>query len=186
MSALKLFLPSLLVAALAACTVGPDYKTPDTTPAHSVYAKAANYDQSRFERVWWQQFDDPTLNQLVSKSLEGNRDLRVAFARWKAARAIRDDISNDNLPVVTSRVSSQQGRSQVPGQTESRVNLERYDLGLDMAWEVDLFGRIQRQLESSNAQEDAAAADLYQLRVTMISELFAQRHSQPARCRRRQ
>ncbi|MDB5995704.1 MAG: transporter [Pseudomonas sp.] len=171
MNALKLFLPSLLVAALAACTVGPDYKTPDTAPAHVVSAQTANVDQSRFETVWWQQFDDPTLNQLVSKSLQGNRDLRVAFARWKAARAIRDDISNDNLPVVTSRVSSQQGKSQVPGQTESRVNTERYDLGLDMAWEVDLFGRIQRQLESSDAQQDAAAADVYQLRVSMIAEL---------------
>lgn len=171
MNTLKLFLPSLLVVALAACTVGPDYKTPDTAPAHIVSAQTGHYDQSRFEAVWWQQFDDPTLNQLVSKSLEGNRDLRVAFARWKAARAIRDDISNDNFPVVTSRASSQQGKSQVPGQTDSRVNVERYDLGLDMAWEVDLFGRIQRQLESSNAQEDAAAADLYQLRVTMIAEL---------------
>jgi multidrug efflux system outer membrane protein len=171
MNTLKLFLPSLLVVALAACTVGPDYKTPDTAPATIVSIQGGHYDQSRFETVWWQQFDDPTLNQLVSKSLEGNRDLRVAFARWKAARAIRDDVSNDNLPVVTSRVSSQQGKGQVPGQTESRVNQERYDLGLDMAWEVDLFGRIQRQLESSNAQEDAAAADLYQLRVTMIAEL---------------
>jgi multidrug efflux system outer membrane protein len=171
MNAFKLFLPSLLVAALAACTVGPDYKTPDTAPATVVSIQGGHYDQSRFETVWWQQFDDPTLNQLVSKSLEGNRDLRVAFARWKAARAIRDDVSNDNLPVVTSRVSSQQGKGQVPGQTESRVNQERYDLGLDMAWEVDLFGRIQRQLESSDAQEDAAAADLYQLRVTMIAEL---------------
>ncbi|EJN17820.1 efflux transporter, outer membrane factor lipoprotein, NodT family [Pseudomonas sp. GM79] len=171
MNTLKLFLPSLLVVALAACTVGPDYKTPDTAPATVVSVQSGHYDQSRFETVWWQQFDDPTLNQLVSKSLEGNRDLRVAFARWRAARAIRDDVSNDNLPVVTSRVSSQQGKGQVPGQTESRVHQERYDLGLDMAWEVDLFGRIQRQLESSDAQEDAAAADLYQLRVTMIAEL---------------
>jgi multidrug efflux system outer membrane protein len=171
MNAFKLFLPSLLVTALAACTVGPDYKTPDTAPAHVVSAQGANYDQTRFETVWWQQFDDPTLNQLVGKALNGNRDLRVAFARWKAARAIRDDISNDNLPVVTSRVSSQQGKSQVPGLTEQRVNTDRYDLGLDMAWEIDLFGRIQRELESSDAREDATAADLYQLRVSMIAEL---------------
>ncbi|MGE8153187.1 efflux transporter outer membrane subunit [Pseudomonas vancouverensis] len=171
MTAYKLFLPSLLVAALAACAVGPDYKTPETAPAHVVSAQGANYDQSRFESVWWQQFDDPTLNRLVTKALDGNRDLRVAFARWKAARAIRDDISNDNLPVVTSRASSQQGKSQVPGLTEKRVNTERYDLGLDMAWEVDLFGRIQRQLESSDAVEDATAADLYQVRVSMIAEL---------------
>jgi multidrug efflux system outer membrane protein len=172
MNAFKLFLPSLLIAALAACTVGPDYKTPDTAPAHIVNAQAANYDQSRYETVWWQQFDDPALNQLVKKSLEGNRDLRVAFARWKAARAIRDDISNDNLPVVTSRASGQFGKAQAPGQTEDRVNIERYDTGLDMAWEIDLFGRIQRQLESSEAQQDASAADFFQLRVTMIAELI--------------
>jgi multidrug efflux system outer membrane protein len=53
------------------------------------------------------------------------------------------------MPVVTSRASSQIGRAQVPGETEHRVNQERYDLGLDMAWEIDLFGRIQRELEAS-------------------------------------
>ncbi|MDE1165361.1 MAG: TolC family protein [Pseudomonas sp.] len=174
MNAVKLFMPSLLVLALAACAVGPDYKTPDTAAATLTAAKSdgkTQYDSRQFDAAWWQQFDDPTLNQLVSQSLSGNRDLRVAFARLKAARAIRDDISNDNLPVVTSRVSSDVGKGQVPGQTTDRVNSERYDLGLDMAWEIDLFGRIQRQLEASNAQEDVAKADLQQLQVTMIAEL---------------
>jgi multidrug efflux system outer membrane protein len=171
MKAFKLFAPSLLIMALAACTVGPDYKTPDTPPAQLQVGPAASYDRSHFETVWWQQFDDPTLNALVGVALDSNRDLKVAFARWKAARAIRDDVSNDALPVVTSRASSQIGRAQVPGNSDHRVNIERYDLGLDMAWEIDLFGRIQRQLEASNAQQDAAAADFFQLRVTMIAEL---------------
>lgn len=171
MSAFKFFAPGLLVMALAGCTVGPDYKAPDTPPAQLTLEAAGGYDRSHFESVWWQQFDDPTLNQLVNQSLQGNRDLRVAFARWKAARAIRDDISNDALPVVTSRASSEIGRAQVPGSSDHRVNVERYDLGLDMAWEIDLFGRISRELEASNAQQDAAAADFYQLRVSMIAEL---------------
>ncbi|NBB13582.1 efflux transporter outer membrane subunit [Pseudomonas sp. SLFW] len=171
MKTLKLFMPSLLVLALAACAVGPDYKTPETAAANVTSAQVGQYDRSHFESVWWQQFDDPTLNQLVSRSLQGNRDLRVAFARWKSARAIRDDISNDALPVVTSHASSDLGRAQVPGQTEHRVNIERYDLGLDMAWEIDLFGRIQRELEASTAQQDAALADLEQLKVSMIAEL---------------
>ncbi|MFK0090360.1 efflux transporter outer membrane subunit [Pseudomonas sp. NPDC090755] len=172
---LKLWMPSLLVLALAACAVGPDYKAPDTaaaqlSAANEPTAKAA-YDRSHFERIWWKQFDDPVLNQLVSQSLQGNRELRVAFARFKAARAIRDDVSNDALPTVTSRVSSELGKGQVPGQTDDRVNSERYDLGLDMAWELDLFGRIQRQLEASEAQQDAALADLQQLQVSLIAEL---------------
>jgi multidrug efflux system outer membrane protein len=171
MKAVKLFLPSLLVIALTACTVGPDYKTPDTAAASIKAATQNSYDRSRTETIWWQQFEDPTLNKLVAESLQGNRELRVAFARLKAARAIRDDFSNDAMPVITSRASSQLGKGQVPGQTESRINQERYDLGLDMAWEIDLFGRIQRELEASDADQQAAEANLYQLQVTMIAEL---------------
>ncbi|WP_296187540.1 efflux transporter outer membrane subunit [Pseudomonas sp. UBA1879] len=171
MKAAKLFLPSLLVLALAACAVGPDYEKPDTAAANIQAAAQGSYDRSRTETLWWQQFEDPTLNQLVAQSLQGNRELRVSFARLKAARAIRDDISNDAMPIVTSRASSEIGRSQVPGETEHRVNQERYDLGLDMAWEIDLFGRIQRELEASDADQQVAEANLYQLQVTMIAEL---------------
>jgi len=173
MNTVKPFLPGLvaLALALAACTVGPDYRKPDTPAADIQAAAQRSYDRSRIETLWWQQFDDPTLNQLVARSLQGNRELRVAFARLKAARAIRDDIRNDAMPVVTSRASSEIGRAQVPGETEHRVNQERYDLGLDMAWEIDLFGRIQRQLEASEADQQAAEADLYRLQVTMIAEL---------------
>ncbi|WP_116828380.1 efflux transporter outer membrane subunit [Pseudomonas syringae] len=171
MSAYKVFIPSLLVMALAACAVGPDYKAPVTAPAKLASAAQGNYDRSKVDRVWWQQFEDPTLNKLVARSLDGNRDLRVAFARLKSARAIRDDVANDVMPVVTSRASSDIGKGQQPGITERRVNSERYDLGLDMAWEVDLFGRIQRQLEASDADQDAAEANLYQLQVTLIAEV---------------
>ncbi|QGG76527.1 efflux transporter outer membrane subunit [Pseudomonas syringae] len=171
MSAYKVFIPSLLVMALAACAVGPDYKAPATAPAKLASAAQGNYDRSKVDRVWWQQFEDPTLNKLVARSLDGNRDLRVAFARLKSARAIRDDVANDVMPVVTSRASSDIGKGQQPGITERRVNSERYDLGLDMAWEVDLFGRIQRQLEASDADQDAAEANLYQLQVTLIAEV---------------
>ncbi|MEX0294558.1 efflux transporter outer membrane subunit [Pseudomonas putida] len=172
MKLLKPLTPSLLALALVACAVGPDYKAPNTEPARlasDVQAKA--FDRSRFESVWWKQFDDPVLNQLVQASLDGNRDLRVAFARLKSARAIRDDAANDQLPVVTSRASSEIGKGQVPGQTDQRANSERYDLGLDMAWELDLFGRIQRQIEASDAQAAAAQADLQQLQVSLIAEL---------------
>ncbi|MEB0045148.1 MULTISPECIES: TolC family protein [unclassified Pseudomonas] len=173
---LKAFLPSLLVLALSACAVGPDYKTPATPPANIIAAAEGangqkNFDRSRFEGIWWQQFEDPTLNQLVMQSLQGNRDLHVAFARWKAARAIRDDVATDQMPTITSRASSDLAKGQIPGQTNQRVNSERYDLGLDMAWEIDLFGRIQRNLESANAEQQAAEADLYQLQVSMIAEL---------------
>ncbi|MDG9759802.1 TolC family protein [Pseudomonas sediminis] len=168
---MKAFAPALLTLALSACAVGPDYRAPSTEPARIAALEAAEYDRSRFEATWWQQFDDPTLNQLVQRSLADNRELRVAFNRLHAARAIRDDVANDRLPTVTSRASGEFGKAQQPPVSEERIRQERYDLGLDMAWEVDLFGRIQRQLEASEARIEVAEADYYQLQVSLIAEL---------------
>lgn len=162
---------SLLTLALTACAVGPDYQAPQTADAQLSSAQGSSYDRSRFEASWWQQFDDPVLNQLVEQSLKDNRQLRVAFARLRAAQAIRDDLGNDQLPTITSRASGEFGKAQQPGVTEQRVRGERYDLGLDMLWELDLFGRIQRQLEASDAELDVAEADYQQLQVSLIAEL---------------
>lgn len=168
---MKAFVPALLILALSACAVGPDYRAPVTDPAPIAALEAADYDRSRFEAAWWEQFDDPTLNQLVQRSLQDNRELRVAFNRLRAARAIRDDVANDRLPTVTSRASGEFGKAQQPPVSEERIRQERYDLGLDMAWELDLFGRIQRQLEASEARIEVAEADYYQLQVSLIAEL---------------
>ncbi|MDH0567870.1 TolC family protein [Pseudomonas oleovorans] len=168
---MKAFAPALLTLALSACAVGPDYRAPATEPARIAALEAAEYDRSRFEATWWQQFDDPTLNQLVQRSLADNRELRVVFNRLRAARAIRDDVANDRLPTVTSRASGEFGKAQQPPTTDERVRQERYDLGLDTAWEVDLFGRIQHQLEASEARIELVEADYYQLQVSLIAEL---------------
>jgi outer membrane protein, multidrug efflux system len=162
---------SLLALALSACAVGPDYRAPHTAPAQLLSLAATEHDRGRFEAAWWQQFDDPALDQLVQQSLRENRELRVAFARLRAARAIRDDVANDRLPTVTGRASGTLGKAQQPGVSEQRVSSERYDLGLDMAWELDLFGRLQRQLEASEAQIEVVEADYYQLQVSLIAEL---------------
>ena len=102
---MKPLIPALLALAVSACAVGPDYRAPDTAPARIEALEAGDYDRTDFEAAWWQQFDDPTLSQLVQQSLKENRELRVAFARLRAARAIRDDVGNDQLPVITSRAS---------------------------------------------------------------------------------
>lgn len=172
---MKALIPALLALApaflLTACAVGPDYQAPQTAPASLAASASAGYDRTRFETAWWRQFDDPTLSRLVQQALEGNRELRVAFARFKAARALRDDAANDQLPVVTARAGAEIGKAQQPGFSEQRVQVDRYDLGLDMAWELDLFGRIQRQIEASEAHSEAAEAELYQLQVSLIAEL---------------
>lgn len=168
---MKFFALSLLALAVTGCAVGPDYRAPQPEPARIALAEGSDYDRSRFEAAWWHQFEDPTLDVLVSRALAENRELRIAFARLRAARSIRDDDANDRFPTVTAGASADIGKAQQPGVTERRINAERYDLGLDMAWELDLFGRIQRRLEASEAQAEAAEAELYQLQVSLIAEL---------------
>ncbi|MEZ3185408.1 TolC family protein [Pseudomonas sp. LM13] len=168
---MKFFTLSLLALTIAGCAVGPDYRAPQPGPARLLQAEHGGHDRSRFEAAWWRQFEDPTLDALVGEALDENRELRIAYARLRAARAIRDDISNDRLPTVTAGASADIGKAQQPGFSDERVNAERYDLGLDMAWELDLFGRIQRRLEASEAQAEAAEADLQQLQVSLIAEL---------------
>jgi multidrug efflux system outer membrane protein len=168
---MKRFNPVLLALALSACSVGPQYQSPVTLPATVASATAGAYDRSHFEALWWQQFDDPTLNQLVLRALGENRDLRLAYSRVRAARALRDETALKQLPTVTSRASVVGGKAQQPGQTEQRSNTERYDLGLDMLWELDLFGRIQHQLDASEAQAQGLEAELGQLQVSLLAEL---------------
>ncbi|WP_278388322.1 efflux transporter outer membrane subunit, partial [Pseudomonas oryzihabitans] len=169
---MKAFAPLLLALAVSACAVGPHYQAPEQAPVQlKASQQPSAYDQGRFEALWWRQFEDPTLNALVASSLDGNRELRAAFARLRAARALRDDDANDLYPTVTSRASSQLGKAQQPGFTEERVNSDRYDLGLDMAWELDLFGRVRHALEASDARAEAAASDLAALQVSLIAEL---------------
>lgn len=161
----------LAVMTLTACAVGPNYRTPETAPAEFEHATTASFDRARFESAWWRQFEDSTLDALVGEALSENRELRIAFSRLRAARSIRDDAANDRFPTVTAGAGAEYGKAQQPGFSEERSNIERYDLGLDMAWELDLFGRIQRRIEASEAQTEAAEADLYQLQVSLIAEL---------------
>ncbi|WP_312764347.1 TolC family protein, partial [Stutzerimonas balearica] len=168
---MKFFTLSLLALTTAGCAVGPDYHAPQPEPARIERAAAAGFDRERFEGAWWQQFEDPTLDRLVAHALAENRELRIAFARLGSARAIRDDAANDRFPTLTAGAGAEIGKAQQPGFGDRRVDIERYDLGLDMAWELDLFGRIQRRLEASEAQAEAAEADLQQLQVSLIAEL---------------
>ncbi|PTU72714.1 efflux transporter outer membrane subunit [Pseudomonas mangrovi] len=168
---MKALIPSLLVLALSACAVGPDYQAPRTEPAQLGSIEPALHDSSAYQSEWWQQFDDPVLDQLVRQSLTSNRELQIAFARLRAARALRDDAANDQLPTITGRASGEFGKAQQPPLSEERVRQERYDLGLDMLWELDLFGRIQRQIEASDARTEVAEAQLAQLQVSLIAEL---------------
>jgi outer membrane protein, multidrug efflux system len=162
-------------ALLAACAVGPDYVRPDPqTQAVFVQAEAGTFTRAEAEAEFWQRFDDPLLSALVADAFASNLDLRAALARYERARALYRQVRFDRLPTVTASGTVAQVRSstrQLPGATQAERDTDNYELGVEAAWELDVFGRVRRELEARHALVGAGAAELAALQVALAGEL---------------
>jgi len=165
---LGLFASMLL---LSACAVGPDYKTPVQAPVVLQNAPAGAFSTANPEAQWWKAFNDPVLDGLVTQALAGNLDIRVAVARVDEARALFKDARLDQVPRVTASGAYQKSDQQQPGSNGQRVESETYQAGFDAGWEIDLFGRVRRGVESARAEAGAARADLRDAQVTIAAEV---------------
>ena len=173
----RLFRPvaCLLALPLAACTaVGPDYR--EEIPAHpldwATPAPGVVPADPRSLASWWRSFNDPLLDELVQRAIEGNRDLAIARQRLLQARAERDQVASRLAPQLSAGGEANAQRSAKaldypPGIGESRT----YRLGLDASWEVDVFGGRRRALEAADAQVQAVAEDESAVLVSLLAEL---------------
>jgi multidrug efflux system outer membrane protein len=166
----------LASALLTACAVGPDYHAPeiDTSPASFVYAGTGEFSGREVERNWWNQFQDSELSALVERTLAHNRDLKAAEANLQEARALYLQAGLDLLPTVTSRAGYTEQKRSV-GALNNRAfvprELKLYSVGFDASWEIDLFGRVRRNVESRDAEVEAQAAELRDLAVSVVAEV---------------
>lgn len=163
------FLAVLPALALAACTtVGPDYSSPaPAAPAHRGFAGAASpaFTGDEPPGRWWSLFQDPLLDRLVEQALAENRDLRAAAANLAQARAVLRETRAGRLP--STGISSGAGYGDQPGPGGAQGS---FDAGLDIGYQVDLFGRVRRAIEASRADADAVQAAFDLTRVTVAAE----------------
>lgn len=173
--------------ALAACTVGPDYRgapsvAPEATHAASfVRAPATGIDSARAPAQWWLALNDPQLNALVDAALAHNPDLRAAQARLREARAQLQQQRAQAAPKVSANAAAVRMRepdlstlsgTQGGQQTSSgRGPLQLYTAGFDASWEIDLFGGTRRAVEAASAEADAVDADLADAQVSLTAEV---------------
>jgi multidrug efflux system outer membrane protein len=134
-------------------------------------AGATAVSEQSFDPRWWQQFEDPVLDELVVKALGANHDVRIAIARVDQARAIFDDTANDRFPIVTAGAVVDQRDEAIPGFSEEPRNLTTYRLGFDAFWEIDVFGRIRSQVRAAAATAESLAADVDDVRVSVAAEV---------------
>lgn len=163
------------VILLTGCAVGPNYRRPDT-PLDSHFANAGEpgFAQSDTVEQYWTSFSDPVLNDLVADALAHNKDLSAAEANLRAARAVRRLAGFDQFPTVNLAASythNLDSQEQLPGVDMHDREFDAAQAGFDGLWELDLFGRVRRNVEAARADVGAAAATLQDARVSVIAEV---------------
>ncbi|EPO5782111.1 TolC family protein [Vibrio harveyi] len=173
MMLLKLTKPSLAILSvlgLSACTtLGPDYVHPEQTALPSDWSleKAAQDTQQSEQKLqqWWQQFNDPTLNQLVEMASQQNLDLEAAGLRIVQARSLLGISTGLQYPQVQT-VSGNLARAYVNDQ-----GVNNAALSFDAGWEMDIWGKYARGIESAEAGYYASIASYHDLMVTITAEV---------------
>ncbi len=143
----------------AGCAIGPDYRKPEiaSPPAWMVDMQKA---KDTANTMWWMQFNDPTLNDLITTALKENYDLRTATARVEEFYGRYGATRADLFPQVGygasgSRVqASQKGPLALAPGTSSLY--DSYDAQFTASWEIDLWGKVRRATEAAKADLMAA------------------------------
>lgn len=158
-------LASLPLVAPAAAFAGAD-----AGAAADVAATAAPLQQ----REWWRQFQDAELDRLQQQLIEHSPDLASALARYQQARAATDTLRADQAPSVSAGLNLQRERQSDMRPLRGATSPSLYNsgtLGLELEYEVDLWGRVQQQVRAGVALERAAGADLEAARLSLQTRL---------------
>lgn len=156
----------MLMASLAACTLGPEYKRPDIeVPAawRLGYTEAEEISNV----AWWDQFQDSALSQLVRTALANNKDLKIATARVDAAVAQYGITHSAQYPQVTAGADAIRRRAPVLGRGPATFNT--FDVNLSAGFELDIWGRLRRATESARASVLASEEGRRTVVLTVVS-----------------
>jgi NodT family efflux transporter outer membrane factor (OMF) lipoprotein len=168
------FLPLLL---FSGCKVGPDYEVPEASVPDQWHEKAVQglEDGSANLQTWWVVFNDPVLEDLIGRSRAENLDLQIAYFRIMESRALLGVASGEYWPNVDAagfysrdRVSENGLAAPLVGSPDE-TNL--HSIGVDATWEIDVFGRIGRSVESAQASMQASVEDYRDVLVSLYSEV---------------
>ncbi len=186
-SFLRLSLVTL--AFLTGCAVGPDYKRPEATTIPAAYTGVTNTGATNVWKIaqpqgqlpkgnWWEIFGDPELNTLEVQAADANQQLKIAVARFAEARAEMDVTRAGLFPNValSGSATRQQTSPNAPSVTTGQAigqarTYNNFMVPLDLSYEVDLWGRVRRSVESARAQAQASADDLEAVKLAIQAEV---------------
>src|SRR5208283_3503353 len=169
------------VVGFGGCAVGPDYHPSPThaeagwtsTPADGLTESASA------SSSWWMSFNDAELDSLIRRAVQSNKDLRVAEARLRQARAVREMSAANLWPSLDASGSyarAKQSRNQpligaLPLPPNFPFEYSVYQAGFDASWEIDLFGSKRRALEASTADWEGTIESRNDALVSLLAEV---------------
>ncbi|QGZ56922.1 efflux transporter outer membrane subunit [Paraburkholderia acidiphila] len=149
-----------ILAAATSClvgcfSVGPDYSRPEV-PVPATWRVDLPAAEAVVNTAWWEQFDDPVLNDLIQSALAGNLDVRIAAARIDQFIGVLRAARSQGLPQVGYGANVSRNRTSEVGMPPLSPLLEPvfnlYQGSLSASWQIDLFGRVRRLTEAAQAQ----------------------------------
>ena len=171
----KLILSSALFL-LSACAVGPDYVQPKTEtmqkwkniPENNNLKVSTKAENTITKNGWWENFNDPVLNDLIKEAEKNNHDLKIAKERYTQAKADRLAALSNIFPEVSGTVDAKRGNRAFGSQ---QIIMNTLEAGFDSSWEIDFFGGDLRRYEAAKAGAEAAKADISAALIAVRSEL---------------
>ncbi|CAM5438231.1 RND transporter OS=Stutzerimonas stutzeri OX=316 GN=CXK95_08725 PE=3 SV=1 [Stutzerimonas stutzeri] len=177
----------VMTLALGACTLGPDYQRPQLPEAAAFkqaegWKLAAPADQT-LGQAWWRLYGDADLDALVARLNVSNQNIAGAEAQYRQARALVRGARAGFFPTLSGNVGKTRSGQGTGGSTTTLPDgstvrssggggiSQSYDLNVAASWELDIWGRLRRGLESSRAGMQASAADLAAVRLSLQAEL---------------
>ena len=151
---------------------------PNTNAADSSHERTAAVDLTR----WWRSFRDPQLVLLVERAIAANPDIAIALGRLQQARARQFVVTGAALPKgelsagAGFGTGSDNTRGRVSEALHSASNTAGFDHvfeagGFDSAWELDVFGKLRREIEASHLDALAAAKARDAVLVSVIADV---------------
>ena len=168
---------SAMLVIFTACAVGPDYVKPKTEapPAYKEAAgwKVAQPQEAAVRGAWWKIFQDPQLDALEEQVNISNQNVAAAEAQFRQARALVQAARAGYFPNVSvgAQATRSLGSATAPGALGTTNQVSDLLLTGTASWEPDIWGKVRRSVEASQASAQASEADLESLRLSTQATL---------------
>lgn len=167
----KYFLINIVLMVLIGCSVGPDYTRPTVTvPSDFKELKGWREAQPRDQEIrtkWWEVFDDPILNTLIEQVNVSNQSIALSESQYRQALAQVQLLRANYFPTLGAGASF----TRTNNAASTNITENQHQVSLSASWELDVWGKVRRQVEAGRATAEASFADLQAMRLSMQAEL---------------